>query len=142
MDTIIKQKITKKMKLFLMGAHREFACSLRLRIGGAHVSRPAAKRYASSRLSSLDYSLRFPSRLISRSPLVRFPATSVAIIKIIQNFLDYFYYGCPSGIGPEITGPQPAVLPLHHGHHIILINLRIIFYYHNDGRKNCNRNQN
>ena len=25
--------------------------------------------------------------------------------------------GCLSGIEPEITGPQPAVLPLHHRHH-------------------------
>ena len=25
--------------------------------------------------------------------------------------------GCLSGIEPEITRPQPAVLPLHHRHH-------------------------
>ncbi|MEN9558744.1 MAG: hypothetical protein RL141_1113 [Candidatus Parcubacteria bacterium] len=25
--------------------------------------------------------------------------------------------GWPTGIEPVITGPQPAVLPLHHGHH-------------------------
>lgn len=27
--------------------------------------------------------------------------------------------GCLSGIEPEITGPQPAVLPLHHRHHTL-----------------------
>lgn len=33
--------------------------------------------------------------------------------------LGYIRYrlGCPSGIEPETTGPQPAVLPLHHRHH-------------------------
>lgn len=29
--------------------------------------------------------------------------------------------GCLEGIEPSITGPQPAVLPLHHRHHNLYV---------------------
>ena len=63
---------------------------------------------------SISYILHFVNQFI-------FPI-GVLILKTKNNpnirvIFKCSQMGCLSGIEPEITGPQPAVLPLHHRHH-------------------------
>lgn len=40
----------------------------------------------------------------------------------------FLFIGCLERIELSITGPQPAVLPLHHGHHIIFLYISILTF--------------